>query len=141
MQPAARIWAVLPLPERYYRCHSGITAVTSRHRATRAEGEEVHTLGRYYCSEGSPAASYSRWKTEEGSKLSGSWSGSGSDTTADKRYYRALLLSLLPLPCVVFYGNPTRKIETTAEAVVPAALTSGTTTDRRYYRPGRSTTA
>ena len=59
--------------------------------------------------------------------MSGSWSGCRSGSTTNKRYYRALLPSLLPLPCVVLYGNPTRKIETTAGAVVPAALTSGTT--------------
>ena len=87
------------------------------------------------------ATSYSRWRTKEGSELSGSWSGRRSGTTANRRYYRALLPSLLPLPCVVLYGNPTRKIETTAGAVVPAALTSGTTADRWYYRPGRGTTA
>ena len=54
--------------------------------------------------------------------MSGSWSGCRSGSTTNKRYYRALLPSLLPLPCVVLYGNPTRKIETTAGAVVPAVL-------------------
>ena len=121
--------------------------MASRHRATRAEGEEVHGLGRYYRLEGGTTAdkryccSLQPLENREGNELSSSWSGRRSGTTADKWYYHALLPFLLPLPCVVLYGNPTRKIETTAGAVVPAALTSGTIADRRYYPPGRGTTA